>query len=281
MQPGEVKGFARRGADDAVLLRLFAERSENGVRMAGEGEVCVDFVGDHHHAAAQADFIDRFQFLPRPHAAYGIMRAAQEKNLHVVFDDSALHVLRRFHAVYAVFLVQRAVDQNASAFPQSARERRIDRLLDQNRVAFLRQGVDRRREAVDHARRADQPFLLRFPAETLLKPAADRSKIFLACVGIAENAVVSQPVKRLAHAVRRAEIHIRHPQRNRVGGSSCTGDPVVFFTHGMVSVDDFVKAAAHKLPSSFFMRPFPRIRPRFAVFCGETGRKAEPVLTIP
>ena len=62
------------------------------MREPGTDELFVYFVGDDEDAAAQADLGDTLKLRVLPHAPDGVVRTAQDEELHVVLDDFLLKI---------------------------------------------------------------------------------------------------------------------------------------------------------------------------------------------
>ena len=234
-----------------MLRDLIGERREHDVLVAGIHEVLVDFVRHHEHAVAQADFGHALEFSARPHASDRIVRTAQHKELHAVLDDLALEILE----VDGVFLsveTQFVHDEFAAVVADALAEAVVHGLLDQDRVSGLREAADQRADREHDARRAHRRVRIDRPAVTRPEPVRERVEIRLVGVGIPEDAVRGFRGERVPHALRRLEIHVRHPHRQQAVRLAALFGEVVFEAVGVLARDDLVEIVLHAGSSSVF-----------------------------
>ena len=72
-----IKGFARGDLCDRARFDFFPERRRDRMlHVVIEHEIAMDFVGHQYQIMFRAKLGDLDQFITRPHAAYGIVRAA-------------------------------------------------------------------------------------------------------------------------------------------------------------------------------------------------------------
>ena len=95
---GDVEGLGGRGEHDGVRQ----ERAQRGMHVGREGEGSVDLVGDDAHLVRLDERRKLFKLRARPHAAHGVVRAAQEHALYAalkgILEGGKVHLpaLRRF-----------------------------------------------------------------------------------------------------------------------------------------------------------------------------------------
>lgn len=206
------------------------------MRMSGEGEVAVDLVGDDPDVVPAADLPDAAQLLRRPHAAHRVVRAAQQKELHLRIHDFALEVVE-VDPVVPVAQAQRALRHAAVVVPDHAEEGIVHRRLDQHGVTGPGQRAHGHGQRKHHAGRLDQPLRLRPPAEVPLEPVGHGRKVCALDLAVTEDAVRHDPLQRIQHGLGRGEIHIRHPQRQHVRRASALHGEIVLQAVGVPAID--------------------------------------------
>jgi len=122
LEPREVEGLARRGAGNGDRCGLGREGGERRMREPGADELFVYFVGDDEDTAAQSDLGDTLKLRVLPHAPDGVVRTAQDEELHVVLDDFLLKI-RKVDLVASVLEPEGIVDECASVVADDVRER--------------------------------------------------------------------------------------------------------------------------------------------------------------
>ena len=240
LQTGDVECLRRRGTDDGIVRRLAADGGEGRVGIAGVGEVFMDFIRDDLHAVAQADLcISRKLFL-RPDASGGIVRRAEERELHAAFDDLLFHVIE-IDLIVAFFQDEAAVHEAAAILLDGGKEGIVDRLVKQDAVPRLRQCFDGDIDGRHDARGLDEPFRLDGPVEIGLLPGSECFEVGAACFRVAEDAMVYAGMKRTDDGLGHAEIHVRHPEGKDISRFAALHGEIVLEAAGASPVNDGIK----------------------------------------
>ena len=160
-QPCNIKRFARRGADNAVLSNpqkcwqipyAYAPVKTKSKWISSDTT---------QYMVINADAANLFQLLPGPNPANGIMRAAQ--NQHFIF-----RILRFFSQIVKVdpicmvFINQRVVDQFPTVLSDGHGKRRVYRLHDNDPVAWFGKSFDNAEQRIDYAGSLYQPIRFNF-----------------------------------------------------------------------------------------------------------------------
>ena len=211
-------------------------------------EVVMDLIGDDEHVVLQADGGERRELLEREDAPCGVVRVAEQEELDVVLDDGLLE-LYEIDLVMAVFEQQRAVHELAVVVADDGAERVVDGLLDEDGVAGGREGLDGHREREDDARRHDEAISGGRIAVLLAHPAREHLAVRGPRVGVAEDTVLDAARELVEDGLRRAEVHVRHPERQHVLRVAALRGKIVFEAGGTPPVDDFIKIVRHGIES--------------------------------
>ena len=225
----------------AIHKHLRGNRMVKSFRLGryGEGESGVDLIGDDAHVVGPGQFRERFQLRARPHAADGVMRAAQKQQLHAL-PEAGFKVVE-VHLPARVRLAQRVAVNRSSGVLNALGERAVHRRLNGDKIARLRERVDGQRETVDHACAGEHHFRRDGQPVALVHPAADgllQRRVFHR---IAENAFLRTGDERVGHLSGRGKVHIRHPQRGNVFAAVCFPQRVPFHAAGIFPVHAPIK----------------------------------------
>ena len=240
LQPCEVERLARRGAGDRPRRNLGRERGKRRVLVARAHEVGVNLVGDDENVVREADRGKTLQLFAPPDAPDGVVRAAEEQELHLMPLDLFLDV-GEVHAVRAVLEEQRASDERASVALDRAEERVVDRLGHEYGLTRRSEGANRHGECEDDAWRHDEGVLAGIPAVARAEPLFERPIVVLLRTRIAEDAVLGASANGITHRLRRTKVHVGDPERQNVLGIAALDGEVVFETVRMAALDDFIK----------------------------------------
>ena len=93
----------------------------------------------------------------------------------------------------------------------------VDRRLDQDFVARLRQGLDDGRQGGDDACRMEHPFRPYLPAVAAAEPPRNRVVVGFRSRRIPENVVLHPPLQGGCDSGCRAEVHVGHPHGQHLG----------------------------------------------------------------
>ena len=244
VQPREVESLTRRSAYGAAVRDFLRERGKDDVPAAGIDEILVDLVRHHKDVVPQADFSQFLKFLFRPHASDRIVRRAEDEEFHAVLNDLAFEVLKVDGVPFPVE-TQFVHDGPAAVVADPQPETVIDRLLDQDRVAHLRETADQRADRKHHARRQNRRMWIDRPVVPCFEPRCERLEIGLVGIGIPEDPVGGKGGKGFPHGGRRLKIHVRHPHGEQVFRLAVLFRKIVFEAFGVAAGNDFVKIVLH------------------------------------
>ena len=93
----------------------------------------------------------------------------------------------------------------------------VDRRLDQDFVARLRQGLDDGRQGGDDACRMEHPFRPYLPAVAAAEPPRNRVVVGFRSRRIPENVVLHPPLQGGCDSGCRTEVHVGHPHGQHLG----------------------------------------------------------------
>ena len=137
--------------------------------MAGIDEIGMDFVGEDQNVVAQANFAHAAKLLFRIDAAGRVVRVAQEHKMRVRVCAAALEIFK-VHFVMAVFENQCVIADDAAVIYDGVCKRIIDRALQDDLFAWLREGLNEIVHGWDNARGEDDGLRLDLPAVTAREP---------------------------------------------------------------------------------------------------------------
>ena len=181
------------------------------MRTPPEREVGVDFVREHQHPVALADFRELLEGLPIPEDAAGIVGIADHQDLGAGIEKPLQPL--EIHPVAPVVEDHRIVHHLAAQTLGVKTELVIDRRLDDHLVAGLREGQESLADGRDHTRGIADPLPRNIPAMLLSFPGPDGLEEFFRRGGVAQDVTVQSLPKGLPDDWVRAEIHIRDPHR--------------------------------------------------------------------
>ena len=205
----------------------------------------MDLVGEHDDAPAVADLRQRLQRLLREGHAAGVVGIAEHQHLRAGVD-LALEVLQvHLVGLQEPFLVvdgpQGIVHHLEAALLGDDPERVVHRLLDDHLVAGLQETALCESESLDDARHVTEARGRDLPTVEVLHPFRDDLEIVGARGGVAQHRMVQAAPQRVQDEIRRAEIHVRHPEGIEVGTAEFGLQGIVFDAARTAPVDDFVK----------------------------------------
>ncbi len=156
-------------------------------------------------------------FIVAPDTAGGIVGIAENRRVDMVFLDLPVHVFV-VHAPCPVFVAdKRAMNNVVPVRMQRPREAYISRAVEKDRVAGFRKDPKGGYESAQYPvfigddLRGDVVH----PFPDLVPPCYSRI-IFFRSLEIAESGMGSPLYDSFGHGLRRREVHVRHPQGNRV-----------------------------------------------------------------
>ena len=211
--------------------------------LAVENQVGVNLVGYQQGAAFHAKLRHFSQFLRLPDPSHRVLGVAQQEN------PALLHLLGEVVKVDAPFSVrfhQRVFHHFPAPGLRHIVKFRVHRGLDENFVAVAAEQSDNRGQGGHHAKAPAHERNVRRPALAALLPLLHRLKIAVRTGGVAPDALLSLGNAGVDDGLGGAEVHIRHPQRNDVGGAEFFGPFVILGAAVAAAVDDFVKIIFHR-----------------------------------
>ena len=220
--------------------------------MAREDKVAVDLVDHQDDAVLEADVGDLGEFFLRPDAADGVVRAAEDEDLNILFLDLLLHLFE-VDGIRAV-VMQLAVYELAAVLLNGFGERIVDGLHHHNAFAGLRKGLYAQVDGVDKAGAQGDPLRIHGVAVTGGEPMIEGFEIVVQRIGVTEDAVVDALMQIGQDLVGEFKVHIRDPHGKQVASALALGTEVVFQTVRTAAVDDLVKIVLHVFSS--LMQPY-------------------------
>ena len=217
-------------------------------------ELLMDLVGDDQHIVLEADGGDAQQLLARPDAAGRIVRAAEQEELDIIFDNLIFKV-RKVNLVVAVLEDKRAVDELAAVLADDLAERIVDGLLQEDGIAGLREAAHGCGQREDDARRDGQGLRRGRPAVVLCHPVDDGLLVRFLRIGVAEDAVLDAARELRDDGLRRGKVHVGDPERQDALRIAALDGKVVFEARGAAAVDDCIKIGRHRI-TRFLSRRF-------------------------
>ncbi len=149
-EAGDVERLARSDAGDRLLGQLRGEGGQDLVTVAAKDEVVMDLVGDDEKVPLDGDPAEGLELLPRPHAADGVVRAAEDE--HPARGVDLRPQVVEVHRVAAAVEEERVADDAAAVVLDGVIEGMINGRLDDDRVVRLGEGADRVVQGRDDAR---------------------------------------------------------------------------------------------------------------------------------
>ena len=221
---------------------LGRERSGDGVVLAVEDQVGVDLVRHQQGAVFDADLGHPAQVGGVPDDAQRIVGVAQQ-------EDAALFGLGgkvvEINVPMAVFLHQLVFHHGAVPCFHHVVELGVDRRLDQDLVPVLAEQLDDGRQAGHHAQTPAHEGGVGLPAVALDLPFLHGLKVAGRAGGVAPDALLGFGLAGVDDGLGGAEIHIRHPQGDDVGGAELFDPLIVFGRTVVAAVDDLIKIVLH------------------------------------
>ena len=208
------------------------------------GKIAVYLIADNEHIIFLTQLAYRLQFLFCPDTPYRIVRTAKDKQLDLAVLDFLLHI-DQIHPVSAVLQHQRAVDAFPVVGQNGIAKRIIHRLLDQDPFSRLCKRPDGCCDGEYHARRLDEPFLLRLPLKMCAVPLLHCCKVVVPAVAVAVDTEPAELFQSLADRLRHAEVHIRYPERQCIFRHAAFRCEIVFDRVGIPPVDHLIKIIFH------------------------------------
>ena len=242
LQAGQVEGLGGRHAGDDMACNLGRERSGDGVVLAVEDQVGVDLVRHQQGAVFDADLGHPAQVGGVPDDAQGVVGVAQQ-------EDAALFGLGgkvvEINVPMAVFLHQLVFHHGAVPCFHHVVELGVDRRLDQDLVPVLAEQLDDGRQAGHHAQAPAHEGGVGLPAVALDLPFLHGLKVAGRAGGVAPDALLGFGLAGVDDGLGGAEIHVRHPQRDDIGGAKLFDPLVVLGGTVVAAVNDLIKIVLH------------------------------------
>src|SRR5699024_2865168 len=214
----------------------------NGVVLAVEDQVGVDLVRHQQGAVFDAQLGHPPQVGGVPDDAQGVVGVAQQ-------EDAALFHLGgkivKVDVPAAVLLHQLVFHHGAVPGLDHVVKLRIDRRLDQDLVPVPAEQLDDGRHGGHHAQAPAHQGRVGLPAVALDFPFLHGFKVAGRAGGVAPDALLGFGLAGVDDGLGGAEVHIRHPQGDDVGGAELFDPLVVFGRTVVAAVDDLIKIVLH------------------------------------
>ena len=245
LQARQVEGLGAGDAGDNVACDLRGEGSHRGVLLAVEDEVGVDLVGEHLHVVFHAKLRHTAKLLRCPHDAKGVVGVAEEEE--VAPGELFLKFLP-VHDPPAVLLPEGALHHLPPGGLGHVVKFGVNGGLDQNAAALGSEQANHHGNGLDHAKTVAHFFHINLPVVPALLPVPDGLKIALRPGGIAPETLLGPLRQGVDDGLGGAEIHIRDPQGDHVGGAEFFDALVILGRAVFAAVDDGVKIVFHGGP---------------------------------
>ncbi len=181
------------------------------VAVSGVDEIGMDLIRNHFDAVFQAYFTHCDKLFLRPDTPDRVMGTAEDKQLYPVLRYFIFKIVK-IYVIPAVAIYQFVDYQFAVICADGTGKRIIDRLLDQDRVAFICQRADRGADGENDAGGLHEPLGGKVPVEPAGVPVGQCVEVIIAySIAVAENAMAAFLNQRVQYLRRGREIHIGNP----------------------------------------------------------------------
>ena len=198
------------------------------------------------------------------------MGGAEEKDLHIVVPEGSVKGLQ-VHSVNPVFLPQGAAHQSAAGVADHPEEGVVYRGLEQDAVSRLGQGPDQMKQAGHHPGGGAQPAALQLGSVAGLFPGKDAVIIPVRNPIITKGPLVYRLAERLANALGRLEVHVRHPQGQQVLLAEVFRQRIPFDAVGVFPAEETDFLQKWGLHIGFLAHHFFKLYPTFPVDARDFG----------
>ena len=216
-QARQVKGFAGGIQGNGAAAGILADGLGGDVLVAVQNDIRPDFVRNDKTVIGAVDFHRLFQLPALPHAAAGVVRAAEDRHMDVVRLDLGIHILK-VHPPHTVFILdQWAVHNFIAVVFHTGGKADVGGAVQQHGIA----GGSKASQSRDHAAQhtvfvPDALFGQAGYTVAGLVPADDGIIIFIGRTKIAKGRVLGALDNGLLDGGYRGEIHIRHPHGDHI-----------------------------------------------------------------
>ena len=196
-------------------------------RYAFAYQVAVNFVCDDKHIVLHANPSHTLELFGSPYAADRIMRVAKDKHLRLGTRGKFLQIVKIDGVVEVALgilgsMADKLVIQNqAFVVLNNMHERRVDRTLNDNPIAGLRERLDANVERLDGTCAERHKIAVNIPVVMACKPTANGICVCTAAIkgGVAKNAMVNGSVQGVEDGLRTAQVHICREEGDMVVGN--------------------------------------------------------------
>ena len=199
----------------------------------------MDLVGDDRDVALEADPRHPGELVAREDAADRVVGVAEDERARARVDRGAKGV-EIGHVAAVPLAPERGAVAGEPVVGRGPEDRRVDRQLHQQAVAGRGERVTGHVEAGDHARDQHQGLRRDRPAVALLHAIDEDLGELRPLEAVAVHPVLDALPQRPHHRLGRGEVHVRHPERQDVGGILA---PLVAV--GGTALDDAVEVVGH------------------------------------
>ena len=203
----------------------------------------MNLVGHQQGAAFHAKLCHFPQLLRLPDPSHRVLGVTQQEDfaLFYLFGEVV-----KVDAPFSVRFHQRVFQHFPSPGLRHIVKFRVHRGLDENFVAISAEQLDEGGQGGHHAKTPAHEGNVRRPALASLLPLLHRLKIAVRAGGIAPDALLSLGNAGVDDGLGGAEVHVRHPQGDDIGGAEFFGAFVILGAAVSAAVNDFVKVVFHK-----------------------------------
>lgn len=237
-----VEGLAGRHEGDGVEACFFGDGGKGPVAVGREREVGVYFVGEDGDTLFCADVSHLLQFRFAPYESAGVVRMAEDEG---AASSDRLPESVEVHVRPAVAPAQRMAHHLLAVALAEPGKGVIDRRLNHDAVARLRQGIDGHADARHNARHVVDVFPPDGQSVAFAVPADNGFIIAVVLCSIAENGMQAALAQGFGYEGGGGEVHVGHPERQQVRASPVFGHAVNFDGGCSVPVNPCVEIVFH------------------------------------
>ena len=195
--------------------------------LSQENKIGMDLIAENDHTVSSADLSKGSQFLPCPDSSHRIVRAAQQKQLHM-FPQDGLFEIFKIDLISALSQHKIAAHHSSPIVPDHLRKGVVHRLLDQYCLSLSCECLHRHGNGKNYPGSAKHPLFLDLPLMASDKPSLQGAKIRLLSVAVSKDAVLCLSDQRLLHIGGCGKIHIRNPKGQNIFRSPSFHGEVIF-----------------------------------------------------
>ena len=224
--PGEVERLRRRTERDAVGRRTGRNICKGTMPRAEQGHIGVNLIAHHQNLALRTELSQTGERCPIPTVSSRVVRVAQNQHLTSLGHRSQLV---KVHFILSVLAHAQWVVHHRSAGALNRQAKQvIDRRLDEDFIAGLREGIQHKSNAFHHTRHETDPLRRNAPIVVCRHPVDNGGAVVGRFGRVAQNWMRQTIAQGIENEIGGGKIHIGHPKREQVGASPARAESVDF-----------------------------------------------------